>query len=122
MQNKSLILNFVLAIAVVVLGVRLVSGVAQAKESVTDEQAVLDNIATRTSIRDYDGKPVEKEKVEKMLRAAMSAPTAMNRQPWHFIVVDRRSVLDALSEPTPMQRCSRKLRLPSLSVAIWKRQ
>ncbi len=78
MQNKSLILNFVLAIAVVVLGVRLVSGVAQAKESVTDEQAVLDNIATRTSIRDYDGKPVEKEKVEKMLRAAMSAPTAMN--------------------------------------------
>ena len=59
MQNKSLILNFVLAIAVVVLGVRLVSGVAQAKELVTDEQAVLDNIATRTSIRDYDGRPVE---------------------------------------------------------------
>lgn len=108
MQNKSLILNFVLAIAVVVLGVRLVSGVAQAKESVTDEQAVLDNIATRTSIRDYDSKPVEKEKVEKMLRAAMSAPTAMNRQPWHFIVVDRRSVLDALSEANPYAKMLRK--------------
>lgn len=101
MQNKSLILNFVLAIAVVVLGVRLVSGVAHAKKQVTEEQAVLNNIATRTSIRAYDGRPVEKDKVEKLLRAAMAAPTAMNRQPWHFIVVDKRSVLDALSSANP---------------------
>lgn len=81
LQNKSIVLNVVLAIVVVVLGVRLVSGVEDSVESQTQEQVVLDNIATRTSIRDYEARPVEKEKVEKMLRAAMAAPTAMNKQP-----------------------------------------
>lgn len=101
LQNKSIVLNVVLAIAVVVLGVRLVSGAEDAGESQTQEQAVLDNIATRTSIRDYEARPVEKEKVEKMLRAAMAAPTAMNKQPWHFVVVDQRSMLDSLAAANP---------------------
>ena len=101
LQNKSIVLNVVLAIAVVVLGVRLVSGAEDAGESQTQEQAVLDNIATRTSIRDYEARPVEKEKVEKMLRAAMAAPTAMNKQPWHFVVVEQRSVLDSLAGVNP---------------------
>lgn len=101
LQNKSIVLNVVLAIAVVVLGVRLVSGAEDAGESQTQEQAVLDNIATRTSIRDYEARPVEEEKVEKMLRAAMAAPTAMNKQPWHFVVVDQRSVLDSLADANP---------------------
>lgn len=106
LQNKSVVLNVVLAIAVVVLGVRLVSGAEDAGESQTQEQAVLDNIATRTSIRDYEARPVEKEKVEKMLRAAMAAPTAMNKQPWHFVVVDQRSVLDSLAGAYPSEnRC-----------------
>lgn len=112
MQNKSVILNVVLAIAVVVLGVRLVSGVAHAKKSAAEaantEQAVLDNIATRTSIRDYDSRPVEKENIEKMLRAAMAAPTAMNKQPWHFVVVDQRATLDALSEANPHAKMIKK--------------
>lgn len=101
LQNKSIVLNVVLAIVVVVLGVRLVSGVEDSVESQTQEQVVLDNIATRTSIRDYEARPVEKEKVEKMLRAAMAAPTAMNKQPWHFVVVDQRSVLDSLAGANP---------------------
>lgn len=101
LQNKSIVLNVVLAIVVVVLGVRLVSGVEDSVESQTQEQVVLDNIATRTSIRDYGARPVEKEKVEKMLRAAMAAPTAMNKQPWHFVVVDQRSVLDSLAGANP---------------------
>lgn len=101
LQNKSIVLNVVLAIAVVVLCVRLVSGAEDAGESQTQEQAVLDNIATRTSIRDYEARPVEKEKVEKMLRAAMAAPTAMNKQPWHFVVVEQRSVLDSLADANP---------------------
>ena len=111
MQNKAVILNIVLAIAVVVLGVRLVSGVAHAKKSVTEETTVLDNIATRTSIRDYEARPVEKEKIEKMLRAAMAAPTAMNRQPWHFIVVDKRSVLDQLAKANPHAKMLKKTQL-----------
>lgn len=60
-------------------------------------EAVLDNIATRVTIRAYQNKPVEKEKVDLLLRAGMAAPTALNAQPWHFIVIDDRSVLKALA-------------------------
>ena len=114
LQNKSIVLNIVLAVVVVVLGVRLVSGetstenTASELKAVNAEQAVLDNIATRTSIRDYEARKVEKEKIEKMLRAAMAAPTAMNKQPWHFVVVDKRDVLDALAEVNPYANMLKK--------------
>lgn len=114
LQNQSLLLNIVLAIVVVVLSVRLASNKttteksADAGQSVNAEQAVLDNIATRTSIRDYEARPVEQAKVDKMLRAAMAAPTAMNKQPWHFVVVSQRSVLDALSGANPYAKMLKK--------------
>lgn len=60
-------------------------------------QAVLDNIAERKSVRSYTSEPVPDEMIEKMLRAAMAAPTAMNRQPWEFVVIKDRAVLDELS-------------------------
>lgn len=113
-QNKSVVLNIVLAIVLVVLSVRLASDKAtvdksaDAQPSVNAEQAVLDNIATRTSVRDYEARPVEKEKIEKMLRAAMAAPTAMNKQPWHFVVVDQRNVLDALAGANPYAKMLKK--------------
>lgn len=114
LQNKSIVLNIVLAVVVVVLGVRLVSGetstenTASELKAVNAEQAVLDNIATSTSIRNYEARKVEKEKIEKMLRAAMAAPTAMNKQPWHFVVVDKRDVLDALAEVNPYAKMLKK--------------
>lgn len=114
LQNKSVVLNIVLAIVVVVLSVRLASDKAtvdksaDAHQSVNAEQVVLDNIATRTSVRDYEARPVEKEKIEKMLRAAMAAPTAMNKQPWHFVVVDQRNVLDALAGANPYAKMLKK--------------
>lgn len=114
LHNKSVVLNIVLAIVVVVLSVRLASDKAtvdksaDAHQSVNAEQTVLDNIATRTSIRDYEARPVEKEKIEKMLRAAMAAPTAMNKQPWHFVVVDQRNVLDALAGTNPYAKMLKK--------------
>ena len=64
-------------------------------------EVALENIMTRTSIRSYENRPVEKEKVERLLRAGMAAPTAMNLQPWHFVVVDGREVLDSLSAANP---------------------
>lgn len=114
LQNKSVVLNIVLAIVVVILSVRLASDKvtvdksADAQQPVNAEQAVLDNIATRTSVRDYEARPVEKEKIEKMLRAAMAAPTAMNKQPWHFVVVDQRNVLDALAGANPYAKMLKK--------------
>ena len=48
----------------------------------------MEEIFKRVSIRKYLDKPVEKEKVERILRAGMQAPSAGNQQPWEFYVVD----------------------------------
>lgn len=58
----------------------------------------LNTIFTRTSIRKFTNEPVEKEKIELMLRAAMSAPSACNKQPWEFIAVTDEKTLNELGE------------------------
>lgn len=58
-------------------------------------------IFTRTSIRSYESRLVEKEKIEKILRAAMAAPSAVNQQPWEFYVVTDKDTLQKLSEVSP---------------------
>lgn len=58
-------------------------------------------ILERRSIRKYQDKRVEKSKIEKLLRAAMQAPSAVNQQPWEFLVVEDRDVLEKLSDISP---------------------
>jgi nitroreductase len=53
----------------------------------------LDAIRTRRSIRRYLDRPVPEELIQKLLAAAMHAPSARNQQPWRFIVIDDRAVL-----------------------------
>ena len=48
---------------------------------------IQDTIYARRSIRKYQEKPVEKEKIERLLKAAMAAPSAMNIKPWEFVVL-----------------------------------
>lgn len=55
-------------------------------------------IYNRRSIRKYKDKSVEEEKIEKLLRAAMQAPSAVNQQPWEFIVVQNKESLKELSK------------------------
>ena len=64
-------------------------------------QAAIENIMTRTSIRQYKDQPVEQEKIDIMLKAAMAAPTAVNLQPWHFIVINDKNTLKLLSGQQP---------------------
>ncbi len=66
-----------------------------------DARAVLDAIASRTSIRAYTPAAVGADTVELLLRAAMAAPSARNKQPWAFVVVDDRARLASLSEQLP---------------------
>ena len=46
----------------------------------------METILTRRSIRKYSGKKITGEQVELLLKAVMYAPSAVNKQPWHFIV------------------------------------
>ncbi len=59
------------------------------------------NILGRRSIRKYSNKPVPEKVVRQLLDAGMHAPTARNIQPWHFVVVDERELLDKLSVAHP---------------------
>lgn len=57
---------------------------------------VFEAIRTRRSIRAYEDKPVEEEKLRRVLEAARMAPSAGNRQPWCFIVVTDPKVKEGL--------------------------
>jgi nitroreductase len=64
----------------------------------------IDLIKGRRSIRRYEHRPVPEELVRQLLEAAMAAPSASNLQPWHFILVTRRDLLDELAERHPYAR------------------
>ena len=55
--------------------------------SQAQDQSALEVIMARTSIRSFTGEPVSREKLETILKAGMAAPSAMNIQPWRFVVV-----------------------------------
>ena len=61
----------------------------------------MDAIFSRRSIRQYAPKKVPMEVVEELLKAAMSAPSAGNEQPWHFVVITERAVLDEIPKFHP---------------------
>ena len=54
-------------------------------------------ILSRRSVRKYKPDPVEKDKLDLILQCALFAPSARNRQPWHFTVVLDRRLLDQIS-------------------------
>ncbi len=62
-------------------------------------------IFTRRSVRTFLAKEVEQEKIEKLLRAAMQAPSAANQRPWEFMVIRGKENLLTLSQYNPYASC-----------------
>jgi nitroreductase len=58
--------------------------------------AFIDLLQSRRSVRSFLDKPVEREKIIKCLEAARLAPSACNSQPWKFVVVDDKKLLEKL--------------------------
>ena len=62
----------------------------------------MDNVIfKRRSIRRFENKPVEPEKIERILKAGMQAPSAHNLQPWEFLVVTDTEKREAVSKMSP---------------------
>lgn len=59
---------------------------------------VFEAVQERKSIRAYQDKPIPREKLERILEAGRLAPSAFNREPWHFIVVTNSEKRKALSK------------------------
>ncbi len=73
-------------------------------------------IQKRRSIRQYQkGAAVSEAQVETLLRAAMSAPSAGNQQPWHFIVVRDRAKLERIMQIHPY---TGMLKTASLAIVV----
>ena len=52
------------------------------------QNEALNNILTRVSNRRFTDEPVSQEQIDTLLHAAMAAPSAMDYDPWHFVVID----------------------------------
>jgi nitroreductase len=57
-----------------------------------------DAIHHRRAVRDYVDAPLDHEALLSVIAAAIRAPNAMNRQPWSFVIVTKRAILDRWSE------------------------
>ena len=90
MKIKNFLLIFVLV---------LMSGISVAQ---TEINPTLETIFNRTSIRSYSNEKVEKETILTLLRAGMSAPSAVNKQPWEFIVIDDKDLMGKIGDEFKM--------------------
>lgn len=102
-------------ISILAMALTSCSGGRQADAQKMAQQAVIDNIMTRTSIRAYTSDPVPVDVVETLLRAGMAAPSAMNGQPWEFVVINDRDSLDKLAGSL---RYARMLKGAPLAIAV----
>lgn len=69
--------------------------------NVDSTQIVLDNILTRTSIREFTSQPVSQDTLLSIVRAGMAAPSAVDLRPWNFIIITEKDVLQQLDSIHP---------------------
>jgi nitroreductase len=68
----------------------------------------MDAILSRRSIRKYTKQSVPDQLIKELLEAAMNAPSAGNEQPWHFIVINDRGILDEIPKYHPYSQMIRE--------------
>jgi len=62
---------------------------------------VIEAIRTKRAVRSYRSVPLPDDVVQSILHAGRRAQSAKNDQPWHFIAIRERSILQALSATSP---------------------
>jgi nitroreductase len=77
---------------------------------------VLDAVRNRRSIRRYEVRPIESDKIEKLQEAMLRAPSSRNLKPWRFVFVTDPPLLESLSRAKP--HFAEPIRNAALGVAI----
>jgi nitroreductase len=62
---------------------------------------IMEGILTRRSIRKYSNIEISDDQIQILLKAGMYAPSASNQQPWHFVVITDRKILNKIAEVHP---------------------
>ena len=77
-------------------------------------------LRVRESCRAYSSKPLEKEKIEKLLEVACMAPSAGNGQPWRFVAVTDKATLASLSGMTRTPTINQWVEQAPCIIAVWE--
>lgn len=120
-MKTSHVIIMILSIALIFATIKIATQVPTADTSETTDVSTgaspsgknkaYDCIMTRTSIRDYSDKKISREQIDSLVRAAMAAPTAMNKQPWHIVVITDRAILDSIAANCPNIKMIQKAQL-----------
>lgn len=102
-MKNSTYLIILLALGLVLVSYKWLTAAPEPKNETT-MNATIEDIMTRTSVRSYTSEPVTDEQLDTLLRAAMAAPTAGNKQPWRMVVVNDRAELDTIASTFPTMR------------------
>lgn len=68
----------------------------------------MNSLYHRISVRKYQDKPIEMDKIKEILKAGMQAPSAGNQQPWEFYVVTNREKIAQLAKCSEYAGCAAK--------------
>lgn len=99
-MNKYKIVSAVLSVALLAALARLAAGTAS-RPAEAAASPVLENIFARKSVRSYLDRPVSREQLDTLVRAAMAAPSGRDMRPWRFVVVDDARAMQALAARLP---------------------
>lgn len=72
------------------------------------ENHTLKIILQRKSVRNFTNEKVSKEQLKILVKAGMAAPTAVNKQPWAFIAIDDKEILNQLGDALPYAKMTKK--------------
>lgn len=100
-MNVSKIVNVLLALSLLILIIQTQGVIPKTdsdSKSLDKKDIVLENIFSRKSVRNFTDQIVSDSDLEQLVKVGMAAPTAGNKQPWHFIIVTDRSVLDEFAD------------------------
>ena len=81
----------------------------------TGQADAMQLIYHRRSVRSYSADAIDRAAVERLLRAAVQAPTAMHREPWAFAIVQSKETLQRYSDGAKAQMLSQQEMLHDLS-------
>lgn len=101
--NKYKLICVVLAIALLASMTRLIVLInnTSAIPHLSNADVVMSNILQRKSVRSFTNQPIEKSKLDTLVRAAMAAPTGKDMRPWKFVVVNDKQAMKSLAAQLP---------------------
>lgn len=90
--------NYLFNVSIFIMLTMIMMSCNSNQEKSMDSKSAIDVIYQRSSIRSYRDRKVSREQLKTIVRAGMAAPSAMNKQPWMFIVIEDKDILEALGK------------------------